>query len=65
MAAIAAKKWEERKLEIAEIERKQDARIERRKLEAQADVVNLSDAELKTIAQLGGIRTMIARLEEL
>lgn len=54
------KRWEE----IQEMERKFDAKAERRKLEAEAEIDNLSNSDLKKIVELGGIYAMLSDLDK-
>jgi hypothetical protein len=59
----AAERWEQRKKEIAEIERKQDERITRRKLEEQSGVNKLTNEDLEKIIKFGGIYKLIQDVE--
>lgn len=61
LSQLAKERWERCKAEIARVEQEQDARIERRRLEAAAGADNLTNDDLQTLIRLGGIRALIAK----
>lgn len=58
-----AKRWQIRKAELLERERKLEAKFARLDLEREAGVNDLSDDTLRDIVALGGIQAMIGKLK--